>query len=457
MNRQPPLTGAQRGVATLIVVMVLFFIATMVAAYASRNIVFEQRTGANYQRATSAQEVAEAGLQWTLAQLNGGRIDSACAPSSSGSDNSFRDRFLDIDGATGEIRPRTFAPTPSSTAPLSPSCVFNGDSRVWACSCPQSSSPTLTTPTAVRASPAFRVVFSRSDSGPSGSLGAGLVTAEITACTRLSAACLAENSGGVANEGRARLRALLYLGSMSTPVPLAALTARGSVTATGLTVSNARFGGSGITVLASGSVGPDVVLNTLAGNLSRGASTTIQGDPVLSSLSDVPGTQPVSARERFFAVVFNALPKAIRDQPAMLRLGNCDGGCNELDVAGAVTANPGRPIWVEGDLVLDTGVSIGTETEPVVLVVDGGNLSITASDAVIHGLVFIRPAAGNNWTVPDTGRVVGAVVVDGNVVGGSGGSTNFGIEYDLSVVRAARMRSGSFITVPGGWRDSPRP
>ena len=45
-----------RGAATLIVVMLLFFIMSMVAAYTSRNLIFEQRTSANQYRSSQAFE-----------------------------------------------------------------------------------------------------------------------------------------------------------------------------------------------------------------------------------------------------------------------------------------------------------------------------------------------------------------------------------------------------------------
>ena len=45
--------------------MVLFFIMSLVAAYASRNLIFEQRTSANNYRSTQAFEAAEAGLEWS--------------------------------------------------------------------------------------------------------------------------------------------------------------------------------------------------------------------------------------------------------------------------------------------------------------------------------------------------------------------------------------------------------
>ena len=447
MKRHPARTRPQRGVATLIVVMVLFFIATMVAAYASRNIVFEQRTGANYQRATSAQEVAEAGLQWAVAQLNAGRIDDNCAPSVAGTDPSFRQRYLILDDATGSLQRRDHEPSPGTFAPLTPTCQFDPATMTWVCACPRNGAPSLTPSTSERVAPAFRVSF-----GDDLGLQPGLIRLNVTACTRLSDDCLNPNSVGVANEGRASVSTLLYLGALSTPTPQAALIVRGSVTATNLTVSNSRIGGTGITVQAGGSVGSGVALNTLAGNALGGLGTTLQGDAALGGLADLEGDVEVSARDRFFAMVFNTLPAAARNQPAMLRLGDCGSGCDELDLLAAVDANPGRPVWVSGDLSIGTGVSIGTPSEPVLLVIDGGDLEISASEAVIHGLVFVRPT-GADGTVPATGRVIGALVVDGNL---TGTSTDFGIEYDGDVVKAARVRTGSFITVPGAWRDSLR-
>jgi hypothetical protein len=53
-------------VATLTVVMVLFFVVSLVAAYAGRTSIFEQRTSANQYRSTQALEAAEAGLEWAV-------------------------------------------------------------------------------------------------------------------------------------------------------------------------------------------------------------------------------------------------------------------------------------------------------------------------------------------------------------------------------------------------------
>lgn len=449
MNRQPPRLRAQRGVATLVVVMVLLFVVTMVAAYASRNMIFEQRTGANYYRSTQAFEVAEAGVQWAQAMLNSGRVDDACVASTDASDPTFRQRYLNVDPTTGVITATQFTPASGPVEPLSPTCVFDPDSGNWTCSCPRDSAPSLTAPGAGTVAPAFRLRFVAGASRP------GAIIAEVIACTRLDDSCLSTGSLGTALEGRAVVRVMLYHGGRSMSLPLASLTVRGTVDANGLTISNSHFGDSGITVHASGDVlnigvPGGLSLNTLAGNALSGDGTTLRLDGSLNP-PDLPGSAPATGSDRFFASVFNMSPATAKRQPAVVMLGDCGGSCSDSDLADAVRDHPGRPIWVSGNLGIASGVSIGSDTEPVVLIVDGGDLTITAAGAVINGLVVVRPAAGAAWNVPAMGRIRGAVVVDGGLVGPSGG---FEIEYDGAMLRAAQARSGSYVPVTGSWRDS---
>ena len=97
-HHQPARTR-QRGAATLIVVMVLFFVMSLVAAYSSRNVVFEQKTSSNLQTANVLQETAEAGVEWAVAMLNSGNITDTCAPNlnPAAPTPSFRQRYLTFD------------------------------------------------------------------------------------------------------------------------------------------------------------------------------------------------------------------------------------------------------------------------------------------------------------------------------------------------------------------------
>ena len=117
--------------------MVLFFIMSLVAAYASRNLIFEQRTSANNYRSTQAFEAAEAGLEWALAMLNGGRIDDVCAPSTDAAAMPFASAtFWPM--PTAIIQARTWDDAGTAT-PLRPGCV-RGNAG-WACSCPAAGDP----------------------------------------------------------------------------------------------------------------------------------------------------------------------------------------------------------------------------------------------------------------------------------------------------------------------------
>ena len=82
--RLPTQREQQRGAATLVVVMVLFLVMALLAAYANRSLVFEQRIANGYYRASLAQEMAEGGLDWTVAMLNGTAIDGNCEPVAAG-------------------------------------------------------------------------------------------------------------------------------------------------------------------------------------------------------------------------------------------------------------------------------------------------------------------------------------------------------------------------------------
>ena len=72
----------------------LFFILAMVTAYAGRNLIFEQRTSVNNQRAAQAFEAAESGLDMAIGLLSGGRVDAQCTSTNDVAQNTFRQRHL---------------------------------------------------------------------------------------------------------------------------------------------------------------------------------------------------------------------------------------------------------------------------------------------------------------------------------------------------------------------------
>jgi hypothetical protein len=428
---------SQRGAATLVVVMVLFFIISMVAAYTSRNMIFEQRTGTNLYRATQSLEAADAGLQWAMMQLNSGRIDDACVASTSLSNSTFRDRYIQPDPATGMLSPRA----QSGGGELTPTCVFDRANGRWQCSCPVDDDPSLTAPTTGEIAPAFRVRM-RPLSGSIAAARVGLIRVEVVGCTRLDDDCLKPGDAGVVNEGRTVAAGIAMLGGHAMTMPRAALTARGDVSAASLVVSNVRFLDGGLTIHARGTINPGILLSTISGNALGGA--TIFGDTTL----DVPALAPYTAAQRFFSSIFLLTPEVWIQQPAVVSV-DCTSGCTASQIRDEIARRPGSPLFINGDVSIDSSGDFGTPTAPVLMVING-DLAFSTTGVTIHGLVVIRPADPiTGWVTSGAGTFNGAVVVDGAVTG----SGSHSIEYNGTVLTALRATVGNYILVPGSWRD----
>jgi len=467
----PARRKAQRGAASLIVVMVLFFIMSLVAAYTSRNLIFEQRTSVNQYRSTQAQEAAEAGLEWALAQLNGARIDAVCTEAgAAAADTSFRQRYLGIntspppDPTSGMITVLTQAV--AGTPPRRAGCVWTG--VAWSCSCPSNGNPALAAPAGgTGVYPAFWVSFSTLDVARP-----GVVQIVATGCTRPDATCLGSTANSTNVEGRALMTAVVALKSAITTPPVAALTVLGDSNvgvAAGVitTLINSDPSRGGITLQAGG------VITTARFALTSspgtpGTASVVASDASLSGLlailpddlkppTLVPGFVP---NDRAFAFTFGAWPNSFRLQPGAVRLDCLAGGCGAA-LATAVTMNPDRVIWINGGLTVEAGVIVGTSVNPAVIVVAGsgagvpGNVSLGAG-AVINGVVYSRgsgpgPGPGPVITWAGTGMVRGAAFVEGNFTA----TSSHTIVFDGAVVDNLRLRAGSFVRVPGGWRDFP--
>ena len=451
----------QRGAASLIVVMVLFFIMSLVAAYTSRNLIFEQRTSVNQYRATQAHEAAEAGLEWAIAQLNAGRIGGSCFEAGvTNANTSFRQRYLAIntnpptDPASGMITVLT-QPAVGATppAPRRAGCVWDG--AAWSCSCPSDSNPALAAPGGTGIFPAFWVSFSTVDvSRP------GVVQIISNGCTRVDTACLSSAANSANVEGRALVTALVALkGAVATP-PVAAITVFGAVPLRmaldpQLSVYNTDVDHGGVTIQASGAVNLNrVVLGSTPG--TPGSASIIPDDGSLSSLSfDVPADLIAAGRiwqDRAFASTFSMWPSTSRWQPGAVRLTCPIAGCRAA-LSNAVAMNPDRVIWVQGDLTLETAGDIGSLPNPGDLTVAGpavvittGNLIVPVGGVRVFGLIYAR---SGSWT--GGGEIQGAAIAEGNLAVTAGQT----VVFNGNVLETLRLRAGSFVRVPGGWRDFP--
>jgi len=422
----------QRGAATLIVVSVLFFIVSLVAAYANRNLIFEQRTSANQQRSTLAFEAADAGVEWAVTMLNLGRVNENCQPVDDNAATSFRDRYLAIDATTGLVQPRA-----NLAAGSLPTCVYNGVQ--WLCSCPATGAPSISgAPTNIIA-PAFRLRFVQRPANR-----AGTIWVEVQACTRLDDGCLGFGAANaVAGDGRARTNVLLALRSALPSPPVAALSARGTLNLanTVVRISNPlRGNGPSLAIQAGGALTPDPVPSSMLG----GAAGELASDEThVSRLDPSLASTVIASGERLFGSLFGVQSTVYRDQPASLTL-DCSSTCNANSLRAVAARNPGRILWAQGNVNLDGGTALGSAAEPVILVVEG---DLAARDIQINGLIYGRKT---DWSFTGMNtRLQGAVIAENNLVL----SGTVELIRDAEVLDVLRLRHGSFVRVPGGWSD----
>ncbi|MDH4392335.1 MAG: PilX N-terminal domain-containing pilus assembly protein [Aquabacterium sp.] len=429
--------ASHRGVAALTVVMVLFFVMALVAAYTNRNLVFEQRVSANSYRATRALEAADAGVEWTLAMLNGGRTTANCTvPSGIAAPGltDFRSRYLVP--STDESNGEGAFELPWTTVPANiryPACIIvNGAPR---CICPAAGAvPANINPPGDGIGSAFRITFRLFHSGIV--VRGGAVQFVSRGCSSPgdgATSCFAQNDDLPQTDGATAVIATVGLVRALPVAPKAALTAGTTISAVApgrLEVSNGDFT-SGWTAHAGGVI--DAPGSRFVGPAGSGADGQIGGDTVLLAKS-VEGAEP------WFRALFVLDTATYERQPAVVRL-NCAAGCTRTNIADALLLNPRNPIWADGNVNIDAAGELGTAADPMMLIVTG-NLTISGN-AVMRGFVH---ATDISWTAA-------AATLDGAAVArttfnATGVAT---VRYDKAALDTIRLRYGSFVRVPGGW------
>jgi hypothetical protein len=431
-----------RGAASLIVVMVLFFLLSLVAAYTGRNLIFEQRTSVNHFRAVQAFEAAEAGVEWALAMLNGGRIVNSCLEAgATTAETSFRQRYLNIDPVTGMITPRMTA----GGGMLTPSCVFDGTN--WVCSCPDDAALVTAPILGGGIYPAFRIRFVSTNV-----VKPGVIGIESQGCTRLDPACLGFPATAVESEGRALVTTFIGLKPALATPPAAALTVTGTVTA-GAVVNayNTEADRGGLALhLGNPPVGNPAVVPVIdiAPFVLRGPPGTPSS--ALAVLTDGSLTELTGAPSRILPVILGTRPNTYRDQPAAVEV-TCPVGDCWTELFDQVARNPGRIFWIQGDLTLGTAGDIGSLPNPAnpsvagpVMLVVTGRVRFTTPGVRIFGFVYSQ---NGDWQ--GNGQIQGAAFIEGNL-GATAAPT---INVVGSVMDAMRMQSGSFVRIPGSWKD----
>lgn len=427
----------EHGATTLVVVMALFLIVAMLAAFASRNMVYEQRIASNYYRAGVAYEAAQAGVEWALAMVNGDTIDATCKPSAGGADD-LRSRYMNIDQSSRAVTTLTA----STGAVLA--CFYNSANN-WTCQCPalvtkgSAKVPgTLTSPAATAGAglqPMFSVGF-KPGARP------GTARLMVTGCTGLDVGVCKNNFDAAdASLGTVGQAVDVALVSALKMPPVSPLVVRGEVKAP---ASTAALGVYNTDPSSSGLLLQTGTALTMA-NVAKaeGLPGSIAGDNMITGDTAMHD----QTAELFFASFFGMNSTYYRNQPKM-RAVTCSSDCAPL-VATQITAGA-QMLWLNGEAAFSTGPTLGSATKPVIIVVNG-NLTIN-QPIQIYGLLYVR---GNlTWTNSSTGSpatVTGAVVTEGDLTASGAGSAN--VVYNAAVMQILNNQRGSFVRVPGSSWD----
>lgn len=415
----------QAGAASLVVLLMMLGASLLLAAWSQRHVLTELRIAGNQVRRAAAFEAAEAGLAWAQAMLNQpAAIGADCRPSTASGGESFRTRHLAPPDEAGWLRPRPRTPA-GTPRPRQMLCARGGSG--WRCACPGADAATLTV-AGDETEPSYLVEFA-----PAAAPGAIDVVA--TGCNHLARPCLP----GAADRADAvvRLRVTLaLLPALRTP-PAAALTTRGDIDAgaSSLGLYNADAASGGLAGHAGGRITGALRLRTAPG--ATRAAALLGGDEALAGLDATA----------FFARHFGVDPTQWALQPGVQTL-SCPGtSCSAALRALAEGGADGVRVAMPGDQRLDGPVQIGRAERPVVLVVEG---TLTLSGAVeFHGLVHARQLRWDD-AGPGSGALLhGAALVEQDY-GGNGAPD---LVRSASVLRRLQQRDGSWVRVPGSWRD----
>ncbi len=422
----------QRGVATLAISTLLLFGTTIVVFYLNRGLIFEQKTSANQQRSTAAFEAAEAGLEWATGMLNRPYDISAACTFDTTTNISFRRRYVQT--AWNAASSPTANVVPATN--VSPGCFIS--SGALTCSCP--AVPASGTAIAALSSsplPSFTVSFAQ----VAGDAESVLVTS--VGCSAATGPCTPATAGS--SDATATVRAILKFRKVLRAAPAAALTCGGSCDP----AANGNFN----VINFDASVNGITVNSGTTANVAYtgpGAIGTVPGIPPQNSiiandmsLQNIRNSDPTCTNDRMFGAYFGSTIAEFQSAPATVTVTN-KAGFETRYLEGY------RSFYFPSGADLQGGwsiASVGTQNDPVTIVVNGGDFRIN-NTINVYGLIFSDNASAG--AIGTGSSVINGAVIACNDFSSNG---NGAITYDGRALSNAQLSTATMVRVPGSWRD----
>ena len=459
--------SSQRGAAALVVAMVLLFGMTLVAFFANRTMIFEQRTSANQVRYTKAFEMADAGIEWATARLNENLklAANSCALASGATLVSFRDRYMPSFSADATHPTGWFSPV--STA--YPGCQIDPSNGTFSCGCPAAGAATL----ASTDQPRFRVQFNAVTAGVNNP------TTDYTAVEIIARGCTSSDpcdptqAVSASTDSSAIARVIVKI-RPALPRQTGAGMVSGSTTVAGgsINVVNTDTKSNGITINTGSTVdlnGSGTTVQTLPG--TSPTASILDNDPSLLKLTNADSTG-----ELFFTSFFgegftdyrtNLLTKVITNTGVS---NYANRTCSsDTDCARAVSywvdrgatqfwlaaATPGGPGVQFSNSNLPSIGTLGTASKPILLATDGQ--MIFSGGMTAYGVFYAATATAQDDATLGAGNatIIGSLVSRGDF--NRTGSGNLSIIYNGNLFGPTGPLTGILVPLPGSWRDKATP
>ena len=139
-----------------------------------------------------------------------------------------------------------------------------------------------------------------------------------------------------------------------------------------------------------------------------------------------------------------------RLQPGTVTI-RCAVDCSAASVRDTAQLNPGRMLWIEVEPggAFDIGIAepIGSADFPVTMVV-AGDMTVSNANAKLNGVVY---TTGDTLANFGGLTLTGALVAQSDLRLSNGGINT--VVYDAAMLGLLNRASGSFVRVPGSWRD----
>lgn len=412
--------------AVLAMVLTMLFGVSIAMLYLNRHVVFEQRISANQMRSTAAQEMAEAGLEWTTGMLNSAsRIGTDCRPLVS-STTSFRQKYFLV------------APSPHVASHVLPGCKINPATGASTCSCPDvPGSGTVVASLGTAAQPGFTVQLSPVAGDPEA------VRVVATGCVAMAGTCEPRTRG--AADATASISAVLKIVPTLRAAPATPLSCGLACNIGGsFHIQNLDAASGGLLINAGTTVSVSAsALMTLPGLPPQGA--IVDND---SSLQTLATSDPSCTNSGVFSAYFGSGVDEYVSSP-LTRSITCSNPTECGARLGAAYQEGWRAFYFPAGLELNNSApftQLGTATDGVSMV-SPGSIDINGN-ITLYGLLFMNNA-NVDFLGTGTANVYGAAIT----CGGFNSNGNGTLGYLPSALSSLRMSSSLVARVPGSWTD----